>query len=927
MSEPSRLETNVVRFGLVAIGALCWRSGTDVWGSGTATTHALSLWLMLISYLTGFLLMGVGAVGQVSRRAHWFGFGGLVVVFVTMVQIHVIREAENGVVFTTDARMYMDYAARLLEVGRNPYDHDLAAAYRANQAPFFFATPLTDGGLTGRMAYPALSALVFVPFHVLGIGEQWVYPFFMVLAVGVIYFRTRPELRTLILLPLFADPNHLNYGLGGVTDWVWTFCLCMAIVRWDRPRDRAIWFGLACAFKHHPWVLAPYLLIRVWRENDGDRKAQIRAARTLVLVTTATFVVINLPFILWDPGAWFQGVLEPVRANMITYGQGLSALTMYGVVIIPKGLYSLFMVSVIGLSLWVYWAHYGKVRELVWLLPGIILWFSNRSLTSYWYFSLGPLLLAMFRATPMPGAMPALASWRLTARAAAAVAAFIVGGVVWSATRPPAFDVRIEHPMDTMGSSVYSMDVTVTNETDDTVRPRFAAQTTGMQPFFWEVRDGPANLSPGETGRYRIASGLPFAHFDLRRGARLTVSDVDVYHYRTAVKIDWEPEYVYADVIPNGTFRYWELGRTRPTFWGLESDPERIGKASARRGAEGEPETVVSLVAPGEAGVAAGERPYVHLDTYISLPEHETEIWVKVPASANLLPDPEVIYALRLEVDRQVAYVLFGDENVDGELDDGSPFRMIQVPRETWGSQQLDLRTILEELGVAVEGHRASIPRFAHLDLPVVPTHIQLRLEGDRAEAEFGPVRTLGLRPNVDDLFRDDLAHPEYLAYWRGSYALAGRNLELARSEFLRATRLAPDSGRGWLLLAEVEFWRQDWAAAIAAYERAISAQFHPAMAHKGIGWCHFNQGKFGAAKTAWARALFLFRAEDNDEDTVHVADTLKGLSLVAVREGDCRLARELIRTAAYTHPDLHLDVDALVGDCVPRVRPSPQRE
>jgi uncharacterized membrane protein len=909
------METTVFRFGLVAIGALCWRSGTDIWGSGTATIHAWSLWLMLISYLVGFALMVAATIRGVSYRVHWLGLAGIVVVFLTMLQVHVIRELENGVVFTTDARMYMDYAARLLEAGRNPYDHDLAAAYRANQAPFFFATPLTDGGLTGRMAYPALSALVFVPFHALGINEQWVYPVFMVLALGVIYFRSKLELRTLILVPLFADPNHVNYGFGGVTDWVWTFFLCMSIATWHKPKHRAIWFGLACAFKHQPWVLAPFLLIRVWREADGDRKAQIQAAKQLVLLTSATFFIVNLPFIIWDPGAWFAGVMEPMRANMITYGQGLSALTMYGVVVIPKALYSTFMVAVIGLSFWVYWAHYGKLRELVWLLPGIILWFSNRSLTSYWYFCLGPLLLALFRATPMPGAAPSIANWRPTLRAAAGVAALIIGGVIWSATRPPAFDLNVKYPIDTMGAFVHSMDVEVTNNTDRRIKPRFATQTTGMQPFFWEIRGGPGSLEPGETREFRIASSLPFAHFDVRRGARLTVSDADVYHNRTAAEIDWEPHYVYADVIPNGTFRYWERGRERPTFWSIKSEPLASGKVEVRRGEEGEPESVISLLSPDAGDV---ERPWLRVDTYISLPEHDVEMWVKLPEQANLLPEPEFVYGLRLVVDRQVAYILYGDEETSGELPDGSPFKMFQAPRETWHQQHFNMRSLLADLGLRLEAHREMIPRFAHLDLPVVPTYIQLTVEGGRKRGKFGPIQNVALRPDVDALFRDDLEHPEYLAYWRGSYALVGRNPDQARADFLHATQLAPESGRAWFLLAETEFWRGDWRAAISAYEKAISRGFRPGNAYKGIGWCHFSDGRPNDAEAAWARAMFYFRKADLEEDSVHVADTLKGLGLVSIEKGNCKQAREQLTAAAFIHPDLHVDAKGLVSKCVP---------
>ena len=79
----------------------------------------------------------------------------------------------------------------------------------------------------------------------------------------------------------------------------------------------------------------------------------------------------NLPFLLWSPRAWIAGVLEPVISPMITFGQGLSLLTMLGISVVPKWVYSLFMVGALALSLLVYLRHFHRLRPLVWILPDL----------------------------------------------------------------------------------------------------------------------------------------------------------------------------------------------------------------------------------------------------------------------------------------------------------------------------------------------------------------------------------------------------------------------------------------------------------------------------------------------------------------------------------------------------------------------------
>ena len=92
---------------------------------------------------------------------------------------------------TTDLVIFQDYAARLPLQGENPYLHDLRPAFELHGSALTYSTPLLDGDYTGRMAYPALSALAFVPFIWAGLAAKWVYPLVFV-ATAITLWRASP---------------------------------------------------------------------------------------------------------------------------------------------------------------------------------------------------------------------------------------------------------------------------------------------------------------------------------------------------------------------------------------------------------------------------------------------------------------------------------------------------------------------------------------------------------------------------------------------------------------------------------------------------------------------------------------------------------------------------------------------------------------
>ncbi|MCK5797983.1 MAG: hypothetical protein KAI47_12395 [Deltaproteobacteria bacterium] len=908
----------ILRGGLLTTAIISWNSATMLWEGGSCASSILSTSLMLLGYLAGFALLLQAIIEHPRPRARWFVLATLLLVFASYAQNHRIAQLENGLL-TTDVRLYMDQAARLLRHGQNPYSTDLLDSYRLNRAPFNFSTPLLDGDLTGRVAYPALSILIFLPFQWTGVPPDWVYPIFLLLAFVAIFLWSPKRVQSLVLLPLFVDPRYILYSLGGVSDIVWALLLVVMLRFWDRPRHRAIWFGLACAFKHQPWILAPFLLIRIWHETDSDaRPDRGRALGRFIVWTIGTFVLVNFPFFLWNPAAWFTAVFEPVVAPMITFGQGLSALTMFGYIVIPKIFFALFMATALGIALFTYYRHFAQLRLLLWIAPGLMLWLSNRSLTSYWYFYLIPLLYDLAR-TPhallsesAPASRTSSLSWRPTIVALLTGGLAIVGSLAFLAMLPPRIDLRIVSPLITEGNHVMRLDVAVRNTTDHVIEPRFTVQAAGLQPFFWHIDLGPKFLRKGQRAHYTISSDAPFSRFEVRHGARLTISQAGSQHIRQTIQIEPDRTYVYPDIIPNPGYRFWATHSHAPTFWSIVQDPKTAGTVRYKipRGAKA-PSSCLSFSLRSERRPAS-----LFVDTYLDLPRKDIEVTVKPPLGANVLPDLKLLYGLRLIVDDNQVLVLFGDHEATGRLGPRLQYVILPAPIEKWSRIRISLPSILQRVKLNPLPRRHRMPRFGHLDFPVVPTNVQLffarRVGYGDASCEFGPLRSLGLRPNADSLYAEALDHPATMALWRGEYNFAQHNMRKARAWIARAARLEPTSPRIQLQLGEAEFWLGRYNAAITAFARARGERNTKAFALKGIGWSHYNLQEYEEAILAWRSAVQEFKLRNHPNDRGHVADVHKGMAMAFLRQARCPSALLQLQKARMLMPKIAVPQELL---------------
>jgi uncharacterized membrane protein len=229
---------------------------------------------------------------------------------------------------------------------------------------------------------------------------RWVVVAAEILALAVLWLKAPAAIRPLAFLPIAIDPDQfVHFTAGGVTDYLWVLPLMGTafLLRDRRYLAAALLFGTAAAVKQQPWLLAPFLCIWVWYDHEDDPLLQrLRPVAVFVAGSLAAFLAFNLPFALWDFEGWLASVFLPFHEDLIPFGSGLSMLTQVGAAQLPKSFYTLATFGVWAILLIAYATHFRALKYAVWLLPGLVLWFSYRSLQSYFIYWTPLLIIALF---------------------------------------------------------------------------------------------------------------------------------------------------------------------------------------------------------------------------------------------------------------------------------------------------------------------------------------------------------------------------------------------------------------------------------------------------------------------------------------------------------------------------------------------------
>ncbi len=903
---PSALETLLLRLGLLALTVGIWRSAIALWGNGDYIRQPLSVILALMLYVVAFGIIVLAVLRHVPRRAIWAFPVGIALIIAATVQYEIVTKIQSGQFVNSDVFALTDYGANLTRMGQNPYAydyHDYQYIYRMTKT---FSTPLLNGNyISQSIDYPALSLLIPIPLLALHIPTQWVYPIFLILTLGAIFISAPRIVRPIILLPLLVDPAYIFLAFSGVSDIVWTFFACMTVILWRKRWQSAIWFGLACATKQQPWLFAPFLLIRLWHESEGmtTRERWLELAK-YTAISAGVFLVINGPFILSSPAAWIGGVLVPFVASMITLGQGVTSLTLQGMVNIPKLANTAYVGIIMVVGLFIYWRHFWKLRPVMWIIPSIAFWFGQRSLASYWYFNMIPLLIDVVQTTlddPFEAIQTRVFPLKPTILVTGVGAGLILASLAWFVALPPSVLVSVQRPITVQGVFVNDLTVQVTNMSHEPMNPRFSVQSWTEQPQFWRVETGPSALEPGESAYYRIRAGSDQSAFNYGFGAQVIAADDNDYSLRGSDVLKGDVEQNFIDGVPNGNFEYWDTTADTPLSWGLITSGARTPDSL-----DLVDNPALKYVARLSLNDATGsEYTSAMLDTWLNLPTVPIELWVNPPSGSNQPDDLNLIYGveIRSTFNDQAVWVLFGDKAAQGEAKPGLPYVIIPVPSGQWSKQSLNVRQILADAHIDIAPPQW-VSFHTEIDYPKQMFNFRLlyaarNQKAGLMEADFGPIHAAQLQAEPVDVIRQSLDHPDYALVAHGDFVRRNYGFEEAQQYYQGALRLNPTSAGAHYGLAEIALHEGQWADAASGFQTALDAGLAPrALAQSGLAWADYQQGNLASAQTQIEDAVRSLEQTPFFYDSTSSATTYARLGWVAYRQQRYALAQRAYQRA-----------------------------
>jgi uncharacterized membrane protein len=417
--------------------------------------------------------------------------------------------------YATDAAALNHVAARVLLHGKNPYTTSMQSASVLLKPPSAFWTYTVDGGHITQLSYPAGSFLLEVPAMALGFHHaivDWM-DLGAWLVVGALLFVMVPvTLRwfalvialTSLLIALFSD---------GGTDALFIPFLILAVWRWDRFATRrgaglAGWMGpvalgIACSIKQTPWFCIPFLVIGVALVAHRSGRNPWPVATRYLGIVVGIFVLVNLPFIIWSPVEWWNGMLLPFTHPLVADGQGIVTIALHGL----TGGVRLSLLSLAGafvyLALLVAYVLWFPVLKRSWLfLLPIVLFVPPRSLSSY-LIDFFPVAIVGALTVAAPAAMQREAhsparNWRAGLAVAAPLAVATAIGAVAFTSAP--LDLAVTgFRTSNATQELDSVTVFVRNSTGHAVTPHFMVSIGASHPNgFWTTgARSPLVLGPG----------------------------------------------------------------------------------------------------------------------------------------------------------------------------------------------------------------------------------------------------------------------------------------------------------------------------------------------------------------------------------------------------------------------------------------------
>ena len=442
--------------------------------------------------------------------------------------------------YATDSAAFNQIATRLLLDGHNPYPASMASAGRLLHPAAAYWTYQTDGGHVLRVSYPAGSFLLQAPVMALGLthlATDWIDLAAWLVTAVLVFCMLPAYLRWLGPLLLMTGAFLGPFTNGG-TDALFVPFLVVAVWRWDRFPGRAtpwlpswvgpVALGIACSVKQTPWFCVPFLVVGVVCEARRAGAGPLRTGARYLALVAGTFVVINLPFLVWSPTAWFHGAFLPVVEPLVPDGQGLVSLALHG---LTGGVVTAWITAAAALALVALLAAFSlweaRIKRVWLFLVPLVLFLPDRSLANYLFDFVPAALVAALSVRAVAPDVPAVPRSHREARRSTWLAPVLVGlpAVASVALLVVAFtSAPLTVTVDGVAASgVATVDgglswdhvlVTVHNTSSSALSPRFMVASGGGHPGgFWSARAvvGTDPVAAGASTRFvlRPTNGSP----------------------------------------------------------------------------------------------------------------------------------------------------------------------------------------------------------------------------------------------------------------------------------------------------------------------------------------------------------------------------------------------------------------------------------
>jgi len=420
-SKDPAVDTRLLRLGGFACSAwLIWAAYYTVL-NGRAFDNLRGTVVALVVYLLFFLTAFETCQRDLPKRYVVHMLGAVVVGFLALTYATV---ALLNLGVRTDALALSLASGTMILHGQNPYGADLSWGFNLFPVPMSEHTAFIGGGELSQINYPALAILLYLPAVAFRFDPLFISAAGLVGAVLVLAAIAPRSFKTLAPIPFLVGPDSIKFVLGSLQDiWYVLFMLPAAFLWTDAPLIAGVFLGLACGVKQQPWLAVPFFLVGFVAGSRAADENKWRRFGWAALGLALGFGVPNAVFALTRPAAWFSAVIQPLTAPFSAMGVGVVSLAYSGAFALPDWtlhwlppvvLFAFFIVAL---------RRFEDVRNALWLVPGIALFFAPRSLDNYFVYLLPVCLASWFGQLPealalkeqLLGRCRASRAWRLLA--------------------------------------------------------------------------------------------------------------------------------------------------------------------------------------------------------------------------------------------------------------------------------------------------------------------------------------------------------------------------------------------------------------------------------------------------------------------------------------------------------------------------------